>query len=137
MANRILHIIRRALSFEFIRFVLVGGINTAFGFGVYCLMILLGMSYWWATLVSQVLGVLFNFKTIGILVFRNSSNRLFLRFISCYVIAYGVNVGIIYLLKQFAGLNDYWSGLIATVFVALFSFCYQKVVVFRKAKDER
>ena len=122
---------------QFIRFVFVGALNTAFGFGVYCLMIWIGVPYWGATLISNVLGVLFNFKTIGILVFENSSNRLFFRFVSCYVLAYGLNVGIIYLLTHFAGLNDYWSGLIATPFVALFSFFYQKLFVFNQKKHEK
>ena len=122
---------------RFIRFVFVGVLNTAFGFGVYCLMIWIGVPYWWSTLISNVLGVLFNFKTIGILVFENSSNRLFFRFVSCYVLAYGLNVGIIYLLTHSAGLNDYWSGLIATPFVALFSFFYQKLFVFNHKKHEK
>jgi putative flippase GtrA len=122
---------------QFIRFVLVGILNTAFGYGVYCLMIWIGVPYWWATLISNVLGVLFNFKTIGILVFENSSNRLFFRFVSCYVLAYCLNVGIIYLLTNYAGLNDYWSGLIATPFVALFSFFYQKLFVFNHKKHEK
>lgn len=120
---------------QFIRFVLVGILNTAFGYGVYCLMIWIGVPYWWATLISNVLGVLFNFKTIGILVFENSNNRLFCRFVSCYVLAYGLNVGIIYLLTHYTGLNDYWSGLIATPFVALFSFFYQKLIVFKKTDN--
>ena len=122
---------------QFIRFVLVGILNTAFGYGVYCMMIWIGVPYWWATLISNVLGVLFNFKTIGILVFENSSNRLFFRFVSCYVLAYCLNVGIIYLLTNYAGLNDYWSGLIATPFVALFSFFYQKLFVFNHKKHEK
>jgi putative flippase GtrA len=93
--------------------------------------------YWWATLISNVLGVLFNFKTIGVLVFENPNNRLFFRFVSCYILAYLLNVGIIYLLTHFAGQNDYWSGLIATPFVALFSFFYQKLFVFNHKKHEK
>jgi putative flippase GtrA len=122
---------------RFIRFVLVGVLNTAFGYGVYCLMIWIGVPYWWATLISNVLGVLFNFKTIGVLVFENPNNRLFFRFVSCYILAYLLNVGIIYLLTRFAGLNDYWSGLIATPFVALFSFFYQKLFVFNHNNHEK
>jgi putative flippase GtrA len=36
------------------RFVLVGGLNTAFGVGVYCLAIFIGLPYFVATLVSNV-----------------------------------------------------------------------------------
>ena len=56
---------------QFVRFVLVGILNTAFGYGVYCLMLWIGLSYWWATLIANVLGVLFNFKTTGVLVFKS------------------------------------------------------------------
>lgn len=120
----------------FIRFVLVGCLNTMFGYGVYCLMIWIGLSYWWATLVANILGVLFNFKTIGHLVFKNPSNKLFFRFVSCYVLAYGLNVGIIYLLSHHIGWNDYLCGIIATIFVALFSFFYQKLFVFKYSNHE-
>lgn len=129
-------ITRRLLNMEFIRFVLVGCLNTAFGVGVYCLMIWIGVPYWWATLAAHMLGVLFNFKTIGILVFRNSSNRLFLRFVSCYVLAYGLNVGIIWVLLHTTGLNDYWSGIVATPFVAVFSYFYQKMFVYKRKYEK-
>lgn len=125
-------IARRLLNMEFIRFVLVGCLNTAFGYAVYCLMLWIGLSYWWASLMGNILGVLFNFKTIGILVFKNPDNRLFFRFVSCYVLAYGLNVGIIYVLTNHTILNDYWSGLIALPFVAMFTYVYQKLFVFKK-----
>ncbi len=117
---------------QFIRFIFVGVLNTAFGYGVYCLGIWIGLSYWWATLVANVLGVLFNFKTIGVLVFENPNNRLFFRFVLCYVLAYFINVGIIKLFTQFTSLNQYISGFIAIVITALFSFFFQKLIVFRK-----
>lgn len=117
---------------QFIRFVLVGCLNTAFGYGVYCAALWIGLSYWWATLIGNVLGVLFNFKTTGILVFKNHNNRLFFRFALCYVLAYFLNVGIIALFTRYTTINQYISGFIATLFVALFSFFFQKLIVFRK-----
>lgn len=82
--------------------------------------------------MSNVLGVLFNFKTIGVLVFENPNNRLFFRFVLCYVLAYFINVGIIKLFTQFTSVNQYISGFIAIVVTALFSFFFQKLIVFRK-----
>lgn len=120
---------------QFIRFVLVGVLNTAFGYAVYCLMIWIGLSYWWASLIGNILGILFNFKTIGVLVFKNPDNSLFFRFLLCYILGYGLNVGIIYLLTNYTPLNDYWSGLIALPIVALFSFFYQKLFVFNHKKS--
>lgn len=117
---------------QFIRFVFVGVLNTIFGFSVYCLMLFIGVPYWWATLISQILGVMFNFKTTGVLVFKNHNNRLFFRFAICYVLAYFLNVGIIALFTHYSTINQYISGFIATLFVALFSFIFQKFIVFRK-----
>ena len=117
---------------QFIRFVFVGVLNTIFGFSIYCLMLFIGVPYWWATLISQILGVMFNFKTTGVLVFKNHNNRLFFRFAICYVLAYFLNVGIIALFTHYSTINQYISGFIATLFVALFSFIFQKFIVFRK-----
>ena len=120
---------------KFIRFIFVGILNTCFGVGVYCLLVWLGIPYWWATLISTILGVLFNFKTIGILVFENRDNRLIFRFVLCYVLAYFLNIGVLYCFIHYVGLNDYWSGILATPFVAIFSFLFQKTFVYRKQKS--
>ena len=117
---------------QFIRFVLVGVLNTIFGYSIYCVMLKIGLSYWWATLIANVLGVMFNFKTTGVLVFKNHNNWLFFRFALCYVLAYFLNVGIITLFTHFTTINQYISGFVATICVALFSFFFLKLVVFRK-----
>lgn len=114
----------------FIRFVLIGFLNTAFGVGLYCLFIYWCMPYQSAVLLSTVMGVLFNFKTIGTFVFRNTKNRLIFKFILAYVIVYFVNIGLIRLLLEVTDLNEYITGIIVTPFVALASFVLQKRFVF-------
>ncbi|MDR0891849.1 MAG: GtrA family protein [Mediterranea sp.] len=115
----------------FLRFAIVGVVNTLFGVGLYCLFIYLGVPYRLAVLLSTVLGVLFNFKTIGTFVFRNKDNRLLFRFVLAYVVAYFVNIGIIHLLLLTTSLGEYWAGIIATPAVAIVSFLLQKRFVFR------
>ena len=114
----------------FIRFVLIGLLNTAFGVGLYCLLVDLGMPYRSAVLLSTVLGVLFNFKTIGTFVFKNTNNRLIFRFILAYVIIYFINIGLIRLLLELTDINEYIAGIIATPIVAIASFVLQKHFVF-------
>ncbi|MBR1395857.1 MAG: GtrA family protein [Prevotella sp.] len=114
---------------QFLRFVLVGGLNTAFGVGVYCLAILIGLPYFIATLVSNVLGVLFNFVTTGNLVFHNGNPRLIFRFVACYVVVYFVNTGVVKLFLM-SGLNSYWAGIVATPVVALCSYFLLKRFVY-------
>ncbi len=116
---------------QFLRFVLVGGINTAFGVGVYCLAIFVGLPYFVATLLSNVLGVLFNFVTTGRLVFRNANPRLIFRFVACYVVVYIVNTAVVRLFIG-AGLNSYWAGILATPVVALCSYTLLKNFVYNE-----
>ncbi len=115
---------------KFIRFVFVGGLNTVFGLCIYCLMICLGLSYIMATLISQVLGVLFNFMTTGTLVFENSDKKLIFRFLLCYVLTYFINVGINNALQAFLGVNEYISGIGAIIISALISFFILKLFVY-------
>ena len=115
---------------KFIRFVFVGGLNTAFGLGVYCLLIWIGLSYIWATLISQILGVLFNFITTGTLVFENSDKRLIFKFILNYVATYFINIGINKTLQTALNCNEYISGIGATLVTALVSFFLLKYFVY-------
>lgn len=116
---------------EFIRFILIGIINTLFGVGVYCLMIFFGLHYFIATLASNVLGVLFNFKTTGKFVFENEDRRLIFRFVLCYMLVYLINNGVIKAILL-TGLNEYWAGILATPVVALCSFFMLKHFVYKR-----
>jgi putative flippase GtrA len=115
---------------QFLRFVLVGGLNTAFGVGVYCLAIFVGLPYFVATLISNVLGVLFNFFTTGNLVFRNGNPRLIVRFVACYVVIYFINTAVVKLFLM-SGFNSYWAGIAATPVVALCSYFLLKRFVYK------
>jgi len=83
------------LSKRFIRFLLVGGLNTLFGFFVYSVFILLNSPTWLALLGGNVAGVVFNFFTIGGLVFLNLSLSRAPMFVLSYVIIYFVNLELI------------------------------------------
>ena len=123
------------VSSQFLRFILVGGLNTAFGVGVYCLAIYVGIPYYIATLLSNVLGVCFNFITTGNLVFRNNNPRLIFRFVMAYVLIYFINTAVV---KVFIllGMTDYWAGILATPVVALCSYSLLKHFVYRKNQTQ-
>lgn len=130
--NSLFHIIHRFLNLTFIRFVLVGILNTCFGVGVYCLFIYLGLQYAIATLLSNILGVVWNFKTTGRLVFGSKGNKLIYRFALCYCFAYILNIAFIFCFTKI-GFNDYYSGIFATPLIALCSYSLLKRFVFLKA----
>ena len=115
---------------KFIRFCFVGCLNAAFGYGVYALCILVGLKYFWAVLISNVLGVIWNFFTTGHLVFENTDRKLWWKFVLCYVINYGINTGAVKIFLLL-GMNEYWAGLFATPVAALCSFFILKLFVYR------
>jgi len=65
---------------RFVRFLLVGTLNTAFSYLVYALLLLVGLHYAAANLGAVVLGIIFSFKTQGVLVFRDPRNALFAKY---------------------------------------------------------
>lgn len=121
--------IRYLFSAKFIRFVLVAGLNTAFGYGLFAFFIWIGLHYTLATLLSTILSVLFNFKTYGILVFKNKNNKLIIRFVLVYCFLYLCNIGGIALLKWF-GLSSYMAGLVLLVPVGLLGYFLNKKFVY-------
>ena len=77
---------------KFVRFLLVGVINTLFGYFSFATLILIGLDYKLAALLATILGVLFNFQTTGRLVFGSKNNKLIFRFVLVYVVTFLLNV---------------------------------------------
>lgn len=78
---------------QFLRFLVIGGINTLFGFVLYSLGILAGLPVWLALLLGNIGGTIFSFFTTGRFVFRRFSWNLFPKFTLCYFVVYFVNLG--------------------------------------------
>lgn len=114
-----------------VKFFLVGGINTLFGYGVFALMIWLGLHYGLAAAISTIAGVLFNFKTTGRLVFGSHDNKRIFLFVAAYVTTYLLNLALLELLTR-AGLNAYHSGLLLIIPMALVSYHLLSRFVFRE-----
>jgi putative flippase GtrA len=119
------------MTIKFAKFVAVGIVNTVFGYSVYALFIFLGMHYALAVLFGTVLGVLFNFKTTGRLVFKVNDNRLLIRFVGVYIVTYLINVAALKIFNYY-GFNMYTAGLLLIVPVAVISFVLQSRFVFRE-----
>jgi putative flippase GtrA len=117
---------------QFITFLLVGVLNTFFGYSVYALFIFFGLHYSIAVLLSTCIGVLFNFNTIGKLVFKNSNNKLLIKFILVYALLYFLNVSLIKMLNHYSD-NLYLIGLVAVFPMAMLAFMLNKLFVFRNS----
>lgn len=129
-------LIKKILSYRYIRFLLVGFVNTVFGYGLYAFFIFIGLHYSVAAFLGTVLGILFNFQTIGRLVFGRTDRRfVFLRFVSVYAFGYFLNVALIYVLKR-VGLNDYLAGAVLVLPVATLIYLLNARLVFKPAAAE-
>jgi putative flippase GtrA len=114
---------------QFILFLLVGGINTLFGYGVYALFIYLGVNYFFSSLISLFFGIMFNFLTIGKLVFRKLSFKIIKKFISCYMLLYIFYVAFIKIFSLWQS-NLYICGMLAVMFMSIISFMANKYLIF-------
>ena len=119
---------------NFFIYMLVGGINTFVGYSLFALFMFSGLHYSLATLAATILGVLFNFKSIGKLVFKSHDNRLIFRFVAVYIVTYTINVLSLKAFKNMQ-LNLYIAGLAMTIPMALVSYVLHNRFVFRKREN--
>lgn len=123
----------RLLRHRLVLFLLVSGLNTLFGYGLFALLVYFGMHYTLAVFLATAAGILFNFKTIGRIVFKSRDNYLFFKFAAVYFTGYLCNIGGIALLGKM-GVNPYYSGAIMTLPVALLTFMLNRTFVFKQAR---
>jgi len=116
------------------RFVVTGGINTAFSYGIYAACIFMGAGYAIASGVSIVCGVLFSYKTTSTVVFGPGYRGSLVRYLGSYVIVYLFSVLILKTMDEF-GINAYLAGVLAAPPCAALSFALLKLFVFRTGND--
>ncbi|WP_335106413.1 GtrA family protein [Nostoc sp.] len=123
-------------SKRFVKFLIVGGINTLFGYSMFALLILLKFSYENAALISTMCGILFNFKTTGVIVFKNKNNTLIFKFIGVYAIIYFMQI---FLLKQLIAykINIFLAEALILLPLALGAYTLNKIFVFPKSQPRK
>lgn len=114
----------------FVRFLAVGMLNTAFGYSVFAASFWLGFGNTLSALLATIFGVLFNFKTTGVIVFKSRENTLIFSFFGVYALTYIFNLAGLYLLNR-AGLDSYAAAAVLALPAALMSFTLNKKLVFR------
>lgn len=120
------------IDYLFVKFILVGILNTLFGYTVFALLLFAGLHYSLAVILATIAGVLFNFKTTGVLVFKNHNNKLLLKFIVMYAFTSGISIGLLHI-AELNKLNLYFAGLITTGMMAVVSFIISKYWVFKES----
>lgn len=115
---------------KFFKFLIVGFINTVFAYSIYSIFIFIGLKANLALLLQYIFGVIWNFKTTGVLVFKNSNNSLIFKFVLSYVLTFLINNFLLsILLKHF---NGYLAQALLILPIAVLSFLIFKFWVFKK-----
>ncbi len=133
LKEKLIDLIKTIWSIRFVRFLFVGGLNTLFSYVIYAILILLNVHYTLATLISTILGIIFNFFTTGSIVFRNRKLSLMLRFFLVYGFTYLVNILLLSFFET-KQVDMLIAGAIVTLPVALLSYFLNAKLVFRESK---
>lgn len=114
---------------QLIRFGVVGMVNTLFSFGLYLLLVWLGLHFAAAHLLATVAGIVFSFRMQGRYVFGDTRWRQLWRFVPVW---FGLFVFSVLLIALFVhlGLNAYQAGALALLPTVTLSYFVQKHFVF-------
>ena len=115
---------------KFFKFLFVGALNALFSYTIYAIFITVGLIANVALFFQYILGVLWNFKTTGVIVFKNKDNRLIFKFIASYVITFFINSILLNILIRY--INEYIAQALLVLPIALLSFIIFKLWVFKK-----
>ncbi len=116
---------------RFVRFLLVGAVNTAFGYTIYGGALLLGCPVAIAVGLSTLLGIIFNFHSYGGLVFGQASWRRLGRFTAVYGVIFMINLGGLTLLAA-AGIGPLAGQALLLPVLALASFVGLRRFVYQR-----
>lgn len=140
MSSSIKSFLKKLFSLRFIRFVLVAGLNTAFGlfinyFFLYIFQDLLHFNrpYFISNFLATIVSILFNFKTYGTLVFKDKDRKRIFRFLLVTTFTYLCNVGGIRLLEETLCQNNYLNITIMAIPVGLLNYLLYSTFVFIKS----
>jgi putative flippase GtrA len=126
--------LRNLFEIQTIRFLVIGAINTAFGFAVFSVMMLAGVALWQALVGSTLAGIIFNFFTYGSVVFRQLSYTRLPRFVLAYLFILSVNAWLIEYISRTYETGKILAGAYVVIPMAIVSYLILNNFVFRKTR---
>jgi len=115
-----------------IKYLIVGGINTCFGYAIYWVLLQLNFNFIIAVFFSTVAGIIFNFFTIGTFVFKSKNDtNTFYKFLGTYCFRYFLSIAGIAFFHSY-GMSYEVAGAVTIVLNAIIGFFLHKYLVFKK-----
>ncbi|KUY47707.1 GtrA family protein [Burkholderia sp. RF2-non_BP3] len=114
---------------QLLRFLVVGGLNTLVGYSLFAVLTYVGLAYPVAIGLATVGGVLFNFQSVGRLVFDGAPRSRFWRFVGVYCVIYLLNLGGVRLLLGLDA-NIYIANALTLLPLSVIAFILNRRFVF-------
>ncbi len=125
---------------QFIKFNLVGILNTLVDIGVFALLTALGLNRYVAQVISYSCGVLNSYLFNTLWTFRSEKHRTakeFFLFVCVNLVSLGVSLGMIYVAENYLNIEGtLMQKLIATPVAMAVNFIGNKLFVFKKTEDK-
>lgn len=136
MFKKILNFIKKQDLKQFLKFCVVGTVGTAIDFGLlYILVEFSNIWYLLAATISFIVAVINNYIFNKIWTFENKDSNFlkqFVQFLVVSVVGLGLNVLILYILVEFAGIWYILAKVLATGVVLIWNFFANKYWTFRE-----
>ncbi len=120
--------IDRAKALEFLRYLVIGGLNTACALAVYWGCLLMGLPYWFASGASLCFGVVLGHFSHSRLVFKQKSD--FTKYATVWLAIYLLNVALLSVVRRWTG--DYVAAIVLLPLNVAVSYLAMRLVVFRQ-----
>ena len=120
---------------RFIKFGMVGVINTLVNWIIFFILNALGMYYILANIIAYILGTVNSYLWNTLWVFKykdKASTETTIKFIILNLIGLGLNTGILYVLVDLCNLNKFIGLVTTTAIVMIINYIVNKLWVYRK-----
>ena len=132
-----LKIFNKITSITEVRFLFVGILNTAVGYGLYALFIFWGIQYFISNTLSFILGTIHSYLWNKFYTFKSKEKSIQepIRFTSIYLIVFALSNFLLWLFIEKLYLNAYIAGGIGLFFTTIISFTGHKYFSFKYKSD--
>ena len=120
---------------RFVKFGMVGVINTLVNWIIFFILNALGMYYILANIIAYILGTVNSYLWNTLWVFKykdKASTETTIKFIILNLIGLGLNTGIVYVLVDLCNLNKFIGLVTTTAIVMIINYIVNKLWVFSK-----
>lgn len=123
-----------AISDQRIRFLIVGAVNTAVGYGTFALIIFMGGHYFFANIISTSAGVATSYILNKYFTFKQYSRSYSeaCRFFTVYLFSFLLGNIVLYVLVDHFSFNAYFAGAVNLISTTLISWFGHKYFSFRQ-----